>query len=235
MPYRWGVESVDVQDCPPDPSPAICPAHVDDRILRDHIKTHATEPRCSYCTAPGSASSPIAVTLDIFVEAFLVGVGVYYQPHPGPAGDGPLADSVDSSDVAHEILQIAGISHRELIDDVVAALSATPHWLPRDHKSGSRFEQLTYSWEAFKQLVKYEMRYFFATLTTGPGNPDDMTAGQLLKAVSDLGENHPAVWPAPCPTPLFRARMATSESEASKWLHASDIGPPPPNGQPQTG
>ena len=222
------MESVDLQDCPPDASPAICPAHVEDRILRDHIKTHATEPRCSYCTACGSTSSPIAVTLDVFVDAFLVGVGVYYQPEPGPTGDGPPADLVDSSDVAHEILQIAGISQHELVDDVVAALSATPHWIPRDHKSGSRIEQLTYSWEAFKQLVKYEMRYFFATRTTGPGDPDDMTAGQLLKAVSDLGENHPAVWPAPCPTPLFRARMATSESEASNWLHASDIGPPPP-------
>ena len=199
----------------------------EDRVLRDHIKTHATEPYCSYCTASGSTSSPIAVTLDVFVEAFLVGVGVYYQLHPGPTGDGPLADSVDSSDVGHEILQIAGISHRELVDDVVAALNVTPHWLPRDHKSGSRIEQLTYSWEAFKQLVKYEMRYFFATRTTGPGDPDDMTAGQLLKAVSDLGENHPAVRQR-LPPPLFRARMATSESEASKWLHASDIGPPPP-------
>ena len=46
---------------------------------------------------------------------------------------------------------------------------------------------MTYSWEAFKQLVKHETRFFFATRTTGSGDPDDMTAEQLLKAVSDLG------------------------------------------------
>ena len=224
VPYRCGVEIVGARE--PNASPAICPAHVEDRVLRDHIKTRATEPYCSYCTANGSASTPIAVTLDVFIDAFLIGVGVYYQPCP--RGDEPLLDSVDSIDVAHEILEVAGISQRELVDDVVGALSATPDWIPRDHKSGSRIEQLTYSWEAFKQLVKHEMRYFFATRTTGTGNSDDMTAEQLLKAVSDLGQNHPAVWPAPCPTVLYRARMATSEGEASEWLHASDIGPPPP-------
>lgn len=72
------------------------------------------------------------------------------------------------------------------------------------------------------------MRYFFATRSTGSGDPGDLTAGQVLKAVSDLGQNHPAVWPAPCPSPLFRARMATSEREAATWLHAADLGPPPP-------
>jgi HEPN/RES N-terminal domain 1 len=150
----------------------------------------------------------------------------YYQPCRGE--DEPLLDSVDSVDVAHAILEIAGIWQRELFDDVVGALSATPNWIPRDHKTGSMIDQLTYSWEAFRQLVKHEMRYFFATRLTGSGDPGDMTAAQLLKAVSDLGENQPAVWPAPCPSVLHRARMARTERQASEWGHASDIGPPPP-------
>jgi RES domain/HEPN/RES N-terminal domain 1 len=216
------VEFVGTQAGPP----AVCPAHVEDRVLREHIETHATEHYCSYCTAGISASTPVASALDVFMDAFLVGVGVYYQP--SPKADEPLLDSMDSRDVAREILDIAGISHHGLVDDIVEALTVTPGWIPREHKSGSRIEQLTYSWEAFKHLVKHEMRYFFATLTTGAGDPDDMTAVQLLKAVSDLGENQPAVWPAPCPSRLFRARMATSQSEASEWLHSSDIGPPPP-------
>ncbi|KAA0081236.1 RES domain-containing protein [Mycolicibacterium sp. P9-64] len=210
----------------PNALPAVCPAHVEDGVLRTHITTRTTEPYCSYCSATGSGSAPVAVTLDVFIDAFLIGVGVYYQPCP--TRDEPLPDSVSSADVAHAILEIAGISQRELIADVAGVLSATPNWIPRDHKSRSMLDQLTYSWEAFKQLVKHEMRFFFASRTTGSGDPGDMTAAQLLKAVSDLGENHPAVWPAPCPSPLFRARMATSKSEADEWLHASDIGPPPP-------
>ena len=130
----------------------------------------------------------------------MVGVGVYYQPRrPSPEGDESLLTPVvDAADVACEIAEMAGISHSSLVEDVVGALSVTPGWMPRDHRSDGRIEQLTYSWEAFKQLVKHEMRFFFATRTTGSGDPDDMTAEQLLKAVSDLGQNHPAVWPARC-------------------------------------
>lgn len=210
----------------PTAPPAVCPAHVEDRYLRELVETRASERYCSYCTAIGSKSAPIAVALGDFVDAFLIGVGVHYQPCP--RGDEPVLDALDSVDVAAEILAIAGINQQELVDDMTAALSTTPDWIPRDHKSRSTIDQLAYSWEAFKHLVKHEMRFFFAGRTTGSGDPDDMTAAQLLKAVSDLGENHPAVWPAPCPSPLFRARMARSKAKADEWLHASDIGPPPP-------
>lgn len=165
---------------------------------------------------------PIAVTFDVFLDAFMVGVGVFYQSaeqHTGAAAP--------AGNVAREILEKAGVTHQGLIADVAAGLSG-PTWTPRDRKGSSGIDQLTYSWDAFKRIVKYEMRYFFATRPTGPGEGADMTAGQVLKAVSDLGENHPAVWPAPCPAPLFRARMATSEREASNWRHACDLGPPPP-------
>lgn len=154
VPYRCDVQIVGAPGH--DAPPAVCPAHVEDGVLRDRIKTAATEPYCSYCTARGSRSAPVAVTLDVFIDAFLVGVGVYYQPLRGEGE--PVPDSVDSVDVANAILEIAGISQRELVDDVVRALSATPDWIPRDHKSGNIIEQLAYSWEAFKQLVKHEMR-----------------------------------------------------------------------------
>lgn len=192
---------------------AVCPAHVVDAILLDHITTLATETYCSYC-ANTSSSTPIAVAFDVFLEAFMVGVGVH--------------SVTGSGDVAHEVLEAAGITDNQLIDDVMAALAVTPPAIPENLKSDNRIERLTYSWEAFKQLVKHEMRYFFSTRNTGAGDGDDMTAVQLLKAVSDLGQDQPAVWPAPCPTPLFRARMATSEHEAAQWSHASDLGPPPP-------
>ncbi|MDA2889991.1 RES domain-containing protein [Mycolicibacterium sp. BiH015] len=200
------------------PPRAVCPAHVEDPILRNHITTQATETHCSYCGL--SASAPFAAALDVFFEAFMVGVGVHFEPASTPG--------VDPEQVGREILGEAGISHSGLVADVLTELGRNPYWAPREHRSGNRFEQLAYSWEAFKHLVKHEMRYFFAAKRTGPGSGDDMTAMQLLKAVSDLGENNPAVWPAPCPGRLFRARMATSEKEASQWLHASDLGPPPP-------
>jgi hypothetical protein len=129
--------------------------------------------------------------------------------------------------VSHEILEVAGISHPTLVDDVVAALSTTPQWSRRDHRRGTRIEQLSDGWETFKHVVKYEMRFFFANRSTGPGEADDMTALQLLEAVSDVGQHTPAVWPVPCPSPLYRARMARSKSEAAPWLRTAELGPPP--------
>ena len=70
-----------------------------------------------------------------------------------------LTSIYDSGDIAHEILEIAGVTHPKLVEDVVEALSVTPDWVPRDWERGSPDEQLTYSWEAFKKLVKHETRY----------------------------------------------------------------------------
>lgn len=38
---------------------AVCPQHVQDTVLRQRIRTHATERRCRYCAATGPA--PIAM------------------------------------------------------------------------------------------------------------------------------------------------------------------------------
>jgi hypothetical protein len=199
-------------------TPAVCPLHVADIVLQQRIKAHATEPACSYCAANGPA--PIAVSWAAFMEALLVGVGVHYQPVSTD-----VDDAVPVGRVAREIIGLAGVSHPKLVDDISGALGGTPGWVPRDRRNSNGIDQLSYSWDAFKHIVKHEMRYFFASRSTGSG---DMTALQVLQEVSDLGENHPAVWPAPCPAPLFRARMATTESEASHWRHAGDLGPPPP-------
>jgi hypothetical protein len=223
---RSGPTATDLQPSALRPPRAVCPGHVEDQALHDHLKARATEFRCSYCNVDSSA--PVAVTLEIFMAAFMAGVDIYYQPRPFRGLDELPPTSVDSGEVARAILQIAGVSHPKLVDDVVRALGVAPDWMLRDQKHGSRVEQLTYSWETFKRLVKHEMRFFFANRVTGSGDPDAMTGEQLLEAVSDVGQNTPAVWPIPCPTPIFRARMARSKSEASAWLHVSDLGPPPP-------
>lgn len=223
------MEFLDGQDYYAQALTAICPAHVKDPELRDHIETHATETSCSYCTADGSRQNPIAVTFDDFMDAFMVGVYLFYQPQQMPTEHALLLTSIyHSGDIACEILEIAGVTHPKLAEDVVEALSVTPDWVPRDWERGSPDEQLTYSWEAFKKLVKHETRFFFANRTAGPGDLDDMTAAQLLEAVSEVIQDTPGVWPAPCPYPIYRARMVPSTSKASECQGASDIGPPRP-------
>lgn len=202
---------------------AICPSHVTDPVLRNHITGNATQTSCSYCGATGSA--PIAADLARFMDVFIVGVRLYYLPHDAT---GPKTEStVGCRDVAAEISRIAGVEDTRVVDDIAEELAATPEWMSREAADENPMERLTYSWEAFKHLVKHEMRYFFASMRTGRGGPDDLTAMQLLHAVSDIGENTPEVWPVRCPSPIYRARMARSKAEASQWLNPADLGPPP--------
>ncbi len=211
---------------PLEPPRAVCPTHVEDAVLQQCIAANATQLQCSYCTVESAV--PVAASLEIFMTAFVIGVGVFYRPqHFHTEADAPPDAAVSAEDVAREILRIAGVSHPDLIDDVATTLSVTPAWIAREPKYGSRVEQLAYSWETFKHLVKYELRYFFANRSTGSGDVAGMTAEQLLEAVSDVGQNTPTVWPVSCPTPIYRARMARSKDEASEWLHASDLGAPP--------
>ena len=198
----------------------ICPAHVVDLVLRDHITAHATKLQCSYCTHDG-----LALPLELFMNAFMAGVYLHYEPTISPDHD--PTDVIEYGDVVQAILEVAGITHRTLAADIVGALSVTPRWIPRDRRHGSPIEQLTYSWEAFKRIVKYEMRFFFAQRPTGSGDSGDLTAEQLLQAVSDVGQQTQKVWPVPCPQPIFRARMARSHSEASEWRTAGQLGSPP--------
>ena len=207
---------------------SICPLHVTDAVLRDKIATHATEASCDYCTADGSRQNPIAITFDDFLAAFMVGVYLFYQPQDMPSEHAELLTSVyDSGDVAREILDIAGVTHAKLAEDVVDALAMTQDWVERDWQRLAPDLRLTYNWDAFKELVKHETRFFFADRVAPSGDPDEMSPAQLLKAVSAVIEDADGVWPAPCPYPIYRARMVGSPSRASECVGAQQLGPPP--------
>ncbi|WP_418005846.1 RES domain-containing protein [Mycobacterium sp. PDNC021] len=208
----------------------MCPAHVQEPFLRAYIASHLTEATCSYCDAQSSPRSPAAISMEVFMaDAFLPAVYLYYQPQSLPAKHAELLTSVFSAEfVAQEIADIAGIGDELLLEHLSNALSVTPDWIKQDWERGPLDEQMTHSWETFKNLVKHQTRFFFAERSTGPDGCSSMTASQLLRAVAaaiqDIGE----VWPTPCPHPLYRARMSRSLAEASTFLDASQIGPPPP-------
>jgi hypothetical protein len=199
---------------------AVCPSHVSDLFLRTHIQQNATRLQCHYCTPVAQAPTPIALAFDAFMAALQVGVDLHFQPG---STNGSTAELTPRA-VAREILAAAGVTHSGLSEDVAAGLSGTTTWWRRDHREGSQIEQLSDGWETFKHLVKYEMRYFFASSPTGSGG---MTAERLLEVVSDVGQHTEQVWPVSCPVPLYRARTALSESEAAQWVHAAELGPPP--------
>lgn len=162
-------------------------------------------------------------------DAFMPAVYRRYQPQSLPAKHAELLTSVFSAEfVAHEIADAAGIGDELLLAHLSDALSVTPEWIKQDWERGPLDEQLAFSWETFKNLVKHETRFFFAERSTAPDEFGSMTASQLLGAVATVIQDIAEVWPAPCPRILYRARMSRSLAEASTFLHASQIGPPPP-------
>lgn len=93
--------------------------------------------------------------------------------------------------------QAAGIGDEQLLAHLSNALSVTPEWIKRDWERGPLNEQVTYSWETFKNLVKHATRFFFAAWSAGPDGSSAMTASQLLGAVAATIHDVVEVWPTP--------------------------------------
>ncbi|WP_159928314.1 hypothetical protein [Rhodococcus sp. WAY2] len=59
---------------------AICPDHIPDEALKQHIQDYALEAACSFCPAMGTDDGePIAAAFDDFMSGFMVGVHLHYR------------------------------------------------------------------------------------------------------------------------------------------------------------
>ena len=149
----------------------VCLAHVDDPELKAAIANNLSEPSCSYCGIVGDESNPVAAPLDDFLSVFMIGVRNLYEEAEAsgvPIAEGSQVTTVyDADDVVWTVLQEHAMIGRTpddvLASDITAALN-TQSWVQRDWQRLTPDQVMQYSWNSFKELVKYSTRFFF----TGP-------------------------------------------------------------------
>lgn len=175
---------------------SVCPDHLDDTVLKKRVNEYATEPTCSYCDKTGTDDNPIAAIFDNFMDCFMVGVHHRFARANDEAvsfedGEYIGATTYDSYEVAEEIFGMAlndyiDEADAELLDDIQAVM-CNDAWVRGDWQSLSEDQRLSYNWDAFKDLVKYQTRFLFIRWAKRhPYDPDEMSPLEFFEALVSL-------------------------------------------------
>ncbi|MCX5046272.1 HEPN-associated N-terminal domain-containing protein [Aldersonia sp. NBC_00410] len=212
---------------------ALCPAHTYDSVLNAVITANLSETSCSYCLATGGdGETPVAAPLDTFLEAFMAGVYLLYEPAEDsgvPVAEGEWITTVyDSDEVVRTVMDHATAGRGDndaLTADITAALT-TSDWVDKDWQRLSPDRVMHYSWESFKTLVKHSTRFFFGSMVSSPDD-ETLPASGFFAELARLIAEIPEIYPSPCPV-LYRGRMTATEPDIAEYASATALGPPPP-------
>lgn len=211
----------------------VCLAHVDDPVLKAAITDHLSEPGCSYCGIVGDELNPVAAPLDDFLDVFMVGVRNLYEDAEASgvlvAPGRHVTTVYDAGDVVWEVLEAHATTGRTpddvLASDITAALT-TQSWVRRDWQRLTLDQVMQYSWDSFKELVKYSTRFFF-TGALGDASVDGerLPVLEFFRQLAAVLSRTPEIFPQPCPR-LYRGRMTPTDPDLSDY-DAAKLGPPP--------
>jgi hypothetical protein len=204
----------------------ICADCVNDAFLKQWISDNAEATECSFCGA--DSDKEIAASFDDFVGVVLGGIhfdwgspdgeGIVYETREG----GWQAKLTDTTDIVSNM----GISEEEdVIESIIQSIDNWS-WVSRDFYRGSDSDILTWGWNSFQSYVKNESRYFFLSRTRDKYDFEQLSPGDLLKAISDIIKSDdipksPIQMIAPSAT-IIRIRIDDREHHL-----AADIGAPP--------
>lgn len=164
----------------------ICADCVNDQFLKQWVNDSAEATECSFCGA--ESEDAIAASFDEFVGVVIGGIyfdwgspegeGVVYETREG----GWQADLTDTSDIVWD-MDISDDS--DVIDAIIESIDNWG-WVSRDFYRGSDSDILTWGWESFKRYVKNETRFFFLARERDGYDPEQLTPGDLLAAISRI-------------------------------------------------
>lgn len=215
----------------------VCPEHVNDAALKQLIRDYATEESCSYCDRSGVGDEPIAAAFDDFMARFMVGVHHCYARADDEGvmlDDGEYigATTYTSDEVAEDIMYAAVRGYSDATQDAlladIQAVMIPDTWVQRNWQWPSDEERLSYSWDAFKALVKHRTRFLFIRWPSRyPHDPDEMSPLEFFDTLVNLLHSLPEVTvDVDVDTPLYRGRMYLAEPDLAK-CGAKELGPAP--------
>lgn len=221
----------------------ICDAHVDDPVLKGAIVDYSTETTCSFCDREGTEDAPVAAPFEDFMDAFMVGV---HHRYARAADEGVIFEEGDfvgttygSEEVAEEILEeafVKGIKKEDvdLLEAVQAAMEPDA-WVSHGWQWPTYDENLTDSWDRFKDLVKHRTRFLFMVWHLDDGEPStnrytmlgEMAPAAFFEFLARLLLDLPGVYRVvPAGTAIYRGRMFKTYPPREK-LTAETLGSPP--------
>jgi hypothetical protein len=121
-----------------------------------------------------------------------------------------------SSDVTDEVM--------EAIVEVIPEAD----WTEDDFAQLRPDEALRFTWEAFRDKVKYSSRFvFLSTPEEHSDHPDEFTTGEFLQKVDEVLRDNGTLLTVPAGRKFWRGRLTDDPQDAQRWNSAADLGPPP--------
>jgi hypothetical protein len=202
----------------------VCPACVDDAALKAFIESEVANEECSFCGA--TSDEAIAAPLDELISYIQSCISKEYDDPANclsycSADGGYLGETFNSHEILYEI-------DLELPNDDGSLFSAISHglsdqlWCRRDPYGMSRTEELSYSWEAFCEIIKHQRRFFFLDESR---ERYLLTPAEVLGTIFEYAKNIGLVRTVPPGSiKLFRARL---QPPGEAFENALQLGPPP--------
>ncbi|SIS43547.1 HEPN-associated N-terminal domain-containing protein [Salimicrobium flavidum] len=209
----------------------VCAQCINENVLQTYIKENACSTYCDYCGRNNEEGSWIAADIDEVME-FIIDHIKYEWGNPDDEGvgydsreGGYLGVSVyDGWDFSEDVLcDEAEIENSDLIEDIREKLMDTM-WCEIDPYGLSKGEELSFSWRAFSNLVKYETRYVFYKVTDSNADDSFINPYEIIDFIGSMVADIGLIKNIPSKEIFYRVRVS---SDGEFFYSSKKIGTPP--------
>jgi hypothetical protein len=212
---------------------AVCMTCILDDDLREEAGKHLAEWECTFCgaSADDETDTPIAAPFDDLMTIIMNALQfVYNSPEGSLAWDSEDGEwvggtVVSSTEAAYDF---CGYHVTDKVMEAIAEAITEEDWTDDDIAQLSPDEALRFSWDAFRDKVKYGSRFvFLSTPEEHSDHPDEFTTEEFLQKVDAVLLNHGTLLPVPAGRKFWRGRLTEDPANARVWNNAGELGPPP--------
>lgn len=211
---------------------AVCLDCVHDEALRERLRPHLSEYRCTFC---GAASDEDGESLAADFEQLMYIVMETVHFLYTTAESGLAWDSEDGVYIGGQVFDSEDLAQDlcsgDVTDEVVVAIGEAiteQQWTESDIASSRPDQVLRWAWERFCEKVKHQSRFvFLSTVEKVSDHPDDMTTTQMLRKLERIIEDHDLLLEVPAGREFWRGRLADTPAKIGEYNTATALGSPP--------
>ncbi|MEV0049469.1 HEPN-associated N-terminal domain-containing protein [Saccharopolyspora shandongensis] len=208
-----------------------------DCIVDDDLRTaagqHLVERECTFCgaTADEGVDEPIAASFDDFMTIIMEALWcVYTSPEGTLAWDSEDKEWVGGTVVSttDAVYDVCAYDVTSAVLDAIVEVIPEQDWTADDIAQLRPDEALRFSWEEFRDKVKYRSRFvFLSTPEEHSDHPDEFTTEEFLQKVDVVLRDNGTLLPVPAGHRFWRGRLTDDPANARVWNNAAQLGPPP--------
>lgn len=212
---------------------AVCLACVLDEDLRHETAKHLSTWECSFCGAVAAEDDegPIAAHFDDFMPIVMDALTFVYRPaEEALAWDGEDREWVGGTVISsgEAVYEFCGGDVTDKVLEGIADVVSVDDWTADDIAQLRPDEALRFTWEEFRDKVRYRSRFVFLSIPEEHSDhPDEFTTGEFLGKVDRVLQEQGTILKVPAGHRFWRGRLAAEPGDASRWNNASELGPPP--------